>query len=93
MKNGLAFNYPSISALFVQVLIWVVMSLLPLVAGGRSGFRAESEIAVGFVGAGVEEPPLETLPDVEEDIDEGSDSPWHGLFGKCVWKSFSNVLQ
>lgn len=66
----------------MQVLVWVVMSLLPLVAGGRSGFRTESEVAVAFIGAGVEEPPIETLPDIEEDIDEGSDSPWQGLFGK-----------
>nr|XP_055059842.1 artemin-like [Misgurnus anguillicaudatus] len=68
-----------------QVFVWVVMSLLPLVAGGRSGFRAESEVAVGFVGAGVEEPPLETLPDTEEDIEGGSDSPWHGLFEPSVF--------
>ncbi|XP_057189536.1 glial cell line-derived neurotrophic factor [Triplophysa rosa] len=68
-----------------QVLVWVVMSLLPLVAGGRSGFRTESEVAVGFIGTGVEEPPLETLPDIEEDIDEGSDSPWQGLFEPSVF--------
>ncbi|KAA0719036.1 Artemin Precursor [Triplophysa tibetana] len=68
-----------------QVLLWVVMSLLPLVAGGRSGFRTESEVEVAFIGAGVEEPPIETLPDIEEDIDEGSDSPWQGLFEPSVF--------
>ncbi|RXN25864.1 hypothetical protein ROHU_021211 [Labeo rohita] len=59
-----------------QVLVWVVMSLLPLVAGDRSRFRAESEAAVGF--AGMEELPLEAFPDAEEEFEEGSDSPWHG---------------
>ncbi|XP_056322094.1 artemin isoform X1 [Danio aesculapii] len=67
-----------------QVLVWVVMSLLPLVAGGRSRFRAESEAAVGFGAAGVEDPPLEAFPDVEEELEEGSDSPWHGLFEPSV---------
>ncbi|XP_051554316.1 glial cell line-derived neurotrophic factor-like [Myxocyprinus asiaticus] len=68
-----------------QVCVWVVMSLLPLVAGGRSGFRAESETAVGLLSAGMEEPPLETLPDIEEEIEEGSDSPWHDLFEPSVF--------
>lgn len=81
----LSFHFPSTFALFAQVLVWVVMSLLPLVAGGRSRFRAESEAAVGF--AGMEELPLEAFPDAEEEFEEGSDSPWHGLFGELdVWE-------
>lgn len=81
----LSFHFPSTFALFAQVLVWVVMSLLPLVAGGRSHFRAESEAAVGF--AGMEELPLEAFPDAEEEFEEGSDSPWHGLFGELdVWE-------
>ncbi len=48
--ENLSFHFPSTFALFAQVLVWVVMSLLPLVAGGRSRFRAESEAAVGFAG-------------------------------------------
>ncbi len=76
--ENLSFHFPSTFALFAQVLVWVVMSLLPLVAGGRSRFRAESEAAVGF--AGMEELPLEAFPDAEEDLEEGSDTPWHGLF-------------
>ncbi|XP_073789136.1 uncharacterized protein artnb [Danio rerio] len=67
-----------------QVLVWVLMSLLPLVAGGRSRFRVESEAAVGFGAAGVDDPPLEAFPDVEEELEEGSDSPWHGLFEPSV---------
>ncbi|XP_016417322.1 artemin-like [Sinocyclocheilus rhinocerous] len=66
----------------IQVLVWVVMALLPLVAGGRSRFRAESEAAVGF--AGMQELPLEVFPDAEEELEEGSDSPWHGLFEPSV---------
>ncbi|XP_051990461.1 artemin-like [Xyrauchen texanus] len=68
-----------------QVFVWVVMSLLPLVARGRSGFRAESEAAVGLLGTGVVEPPLEALPDIEEKIEEGSDSTWHDLFESSVF--------
>ncbi|XP_051556459.1 artemin-like [Myxocyprinus asiaticus] len=68
-----------------QVFVWVVMSLLPLVARGRSGFRAESEAAVGLLSGGAEEPPLEALPDIEEKIEEGSDSPWHDLFEPSVF--------
>ncbi|XP_051985335.1 artemin-like [Xyrauchen texanus] len=68
-----------------QVFVWVVISLLPLVAGGRSGFQAESEAAVGLLSAGVEEPPLETLPDIEDEIKEDSDSPWHDLFEPSVF--------
>lgn len=83
----LSFQLASTFALFAQVLVWVVMSLLPLVAGGRSRFQAESEAAVGFAGAGVEEPPLEAFPNIEEELEEGSDSPWHGLFGESdVWE-------
>ncbi|KAI2667434.1 Artemin [Labeo rohita] len=52
------------------------------VAGDRSRFRAESEAAVGF--AGMEELPLEAFPDAEEEFEEGSDSPWHGLFEPSV---------
>lgn len=64
-----------------------MMSLLPLVAGGRSRFQAESEAAVGFAGAGVEELSLEAFPNIEEELEEGSDSPWHGLFGESdVWE-------
>lgn len=67
------------------MLVWVGMSLLPLVAGGRSRFQAESEAAVGF--AGLEELPLEAFPDAEEELEEGSDSPWHSLFGELdVWE-------
>lgn len=67
------------------MLVWVVMSLLPLVAGSRSRFQTESEAVVGF--AGMVELPLEAFPDTEEELEEDSDSPWHGLFGELdVWK-------
>ncbi|XP_059418801.1 glial cell line-derived neurotrophic factor-like isoform X1 [Carassius carassius] len=65
-----------------QVLVWVVMSLLSLVAGSRSRFQAEYEAAVGF--AGMVELPLEAFPDTEEELEEDSDSPWHGLFEPSV---------
>ncbi|TRY85250.1 hypothetical protein DNTS_003556 [Danionella cerebrum] len=65
-----------------QVLVWVVMSLLPLVAGGRS--RQAVESVVEFASVGEDEPPLEAFPDLEEDLGDNGESPWHGFFEPSV---------
>ncbi|XP_055738848.1 artemin-like [Salvelinus fontinalis] len=72
----------------VKVLLWVVVSLLPLVEGARmgAGLEADSVQAVGLVGGMGERQLPDTLPEVDEEQEEKSDpySPWHGLYDLSV---------
>ncbi|XP_029582015.1 artemin-like [Salmo trutta] len=72
----------------VKVLLWVVVSLLPLVEGARmgAGLEPDSVQAVGLVGGMGERQLPDTLPEVDEEQEEKSDpySPWHGLYDLSV---------
>lgn len=76
----------------LQVLLWVLLSLLPLVEGahlqGAAAAAAAGSDSAGTVGLlrGQKEPELTvTLPEViedEEQEDDGAaDSTWHPLYG------------
>nr|XP_029477152.1 artemin-like [Oncorhynchus nerka] len=72
----------------VKVLLWMVVSLLPLVEGAcmGAGLEADSVQAVGLVGGMGERQLPDTLPEVDEEQEEKSDpySPWHGLYDLSV---------
>ena len=71
------------SLLFPQMVLWVLVSLLPLVVGERPWFREDSEDAVGLVSAVLDEQPFETLPQEEDEMGDGDGhSPWQSLFGE-----------
>ncbi|XP_055723389.1 artemin-like [Salvelinus fontinalis] len=70
------------------VMLWVVVSLLPLVEGARigTGLGADSVQVVGLVGGMWERQLPDSLPEVGEQQEEESDpySPWHGLSDPSV---------
>lgn len=69
--------------LFKQMVVWVLVSLLPLVVGERPGFRKDPVDAVGLVTTMLDEQPFDALPEEEEEMGDGdSHSPWHNIFGK-----------
>lgn len=61
----------------------MLVSLLPLVVGDRSGFSEETVDAVSLVTTTLDEQPFDALPEEEEEMGNGdSHSPWHSIFGK-----------
>ncbi|XP_061879440.1 artemin [Entelurus aequoreus] len=83
------------SVMSAKVLLWVLLSVLPLVDGARmkvdmgsSGVGADSGHMAGLLGGqdGLELPV--TLPDMMEDEEQGDDShpysPWHSLYDPFV---------
>ncbi|KAK6302445.1 artemin-like [Coregonus clupeaformis] len=72
----------------LKVLLWVVVSLLPLVEGAHigAGLGEDSVQAVGLLGGMRERQLPDTLPEVDEEQEEESDpySPWHGLYDPSV---------
>ncbi|XP_017578119.2 artemin [Pygocentrus nattereri] len=69
-----------------KMVLWVLVSLLPLVVGERPGFREGPEGAVGLVSATLDEQPLDNLPQEEEEMGDGdSHSPWQSLFEPSVF--------
>ncbi|XP_030629445.1 uncharacterized protein artnb [Chanos chanos] len=70
-----------------KVVLWVVVSLLPLVTGDRNVLRADPQADVDLDGVLVDKQHLiETLAKVEDELEERSDShsPWHNLFEPSV---------
>ncbi|XP_060939613.1 glial cell line-derived neurotrophic factor-like [Limanda limanda] len=77
----------------VQVLLWVLLSLLPLVEGahmkaGAASVVSDSGHAVGLLGGQEERQPPVTLPEVVEDEEQEDDSDpystWHALYDPFV---------
>lgn len=65
----------------VQMVVWVLVSLLPLVLGDRPGFQEDPKDAEGLITAILEEQPFDSLPE-EEDMGDGDDHfLWH-IYGK-----------
>lgn len=78
------------------MLLWVLLSLLPLVDGahvnaGAAGVGSESRRTVGLLGGQEERELPVTLPEVVEDEEQedGGDpySTWHALYGTDVCMS------
>lgn len=72
-----------------QVLLWVLVSLLPVVEGVHVRAAAEgsdSSHAVGVLGGQEEKEFPVTLPEVVEDKEDDSDphSTWHALYGTIL---------
>lgn len=76
----------------LQVLLWVLLSLLPLVEGAHmQGAAAAAAVGSDSAGAvsllrGQKDPELTvTLPEViedeEQEEDDAADSTWHPLYG------------
>lgn len=82
--------------LFMQMVVWVLVSLLPLVVGERPGFREDPVDAVGLVTTMLDEQPFDALPEEDEEMGDGdSHSPWHNVFGKFgfgCWKPKSCLI-
>ncbi|XP_066509045.1 artemin-like [Hoplias malabaricus] len=69
-----------------KMVLWVLVSLLPLVVGERPGFREGPEDAVGVVSVMLDEQPFDTLPQEEEEMRDGdSHSPWQSLLEPSVF--------
>ncbi|XP_019899365.1 glial cell line-derived neurotrophic factor [Esox lucius] len=71
-----------------KVLLWVVVSLLPLVEGARvgAGFGANLGQALGMMGRMGERQFPDTLPEVDEEQEEERDpnTPWYGLYDRSA---------
>lgn len=85
------FHHPTCDFCPLQVMLWMLLSLLPLVegaymnAGAAAAVGSDSGDAVGLLGD-LEEPELPvTLPEVVEDEEQEDDSDpystWHALYG------------
>lgn len=72
------------------MVVWVLVSLLPLVVGDRPGFGEDPVDAVGLVTTMLDEQPFDALPEEDEEMGDGDGySPWHNVFGKFTfggWK-------
>lgn len=82
----------TVCRLLLQVLLWVLLSLLPLVEGAHMQGAAAAAVGSDSTGAvaplrGRSDPELTvTLPEVvedeeQEDDDDATDSSWHALYG------------
>ncbi|XP_046732803.1 artemin isoform X1 [Silurus meridionalis] len=67
-----------------KMVVWVLMSLLPLVIGDRPGFIEDPVDAVGFVTSMLDEQPFDALPEDEEMGDGDGHSPWQTVFEPSV---------
>ncbi|KAG9278846.1 artemin-like [Astyanax mexicanus] len=69
-----------------KMVVWVLVSLLPLVVGDRPGFRVDSEDPVGLVSVMLDEQPFDTLPQEEEEMGDGENHfPWQSIFEPSVF--------
>ncbi|KAF4076295.1 hypothetical protein AMELA_G00212750 [Ameiurus melas] len=68
-----------------KMVVWVLVSLLPLVVGDRPGFGEDPVDAVGLVTAMLDEQPFDALPEEDEEMGDGDGySPWHNVFEPSV---------
>ncbi|KAG7227196.1 hypothetical protein INR49_013995, partial [Caranx melampygus] len=83
----------SVMSARAKVLLWVLLSLLPLAEGahmkaGAAGVRSDSGHAVGLLGGQEERELPVTLPEVVEDEEQEDDSDpystWHDLYDPFV---------
>lgn len=98
------FRPPTCTCRLPQVLLWVLLSLLPLVEGAhmKAGAAAaavgsDSGDPVALLG-GQEEPDLPvTLPEVVEDEEQEDDgaaySTWHPLYGTEAVRSVADTTE
>ncbi|XP_072525235.1 uncharacterized protein artnb [Salminus brasiliensis] len=69
-----------------KMVVWVLVSLLPLVVGDRPGLREDPEDPVGLVSVMLDEQPFDTLPQEDEEMGDGENhSPWPSLFEPSVF--------
>lgn len=89
-SKSLRFQILHVTSVPLQVLLWVLLSLLPLVEGahvkaGAAAVGSDSVDAVGLLGGQEERELPVTLPEVVEDEEQEDDSDpystWHALYG------------
>lgn len=67
----------------MQMVVWVLVSLLPLVVGDRHGFGEDPVDAVGLVTTTLDEQPFDALLEEDEEMGDGDGhSPWQSNFGE-----------
>ncbi|TST47728.1 Artemin [Bagarius yarrelli] len=77
-----------------KMVVWVFVSLLPLVVGDRPGFSQDPVDAVSLVTAMLDEQPFDTLPEIDEELgDEDGDSPGHDVFEPLVLEQQDQIAR